>query len=148
MMTQKKPMILILSASLATISTVLYNLFQKITPAGVNPALALAVTYAVAFCAALAMFAFFPSGSFSAAFQKLNWVSFALGLAIAGLEVGTLLAYRAGWELSLLGITVNVVGSLILVTLGVVFFREKLTVTNILGILVCIVGLVMINYKH
>ena len=147
-MTQKKPMILIFTASLAAISTVLYNLFQKITPAGVNPALALAVTYAVAFFAALSLFAFFPTPSLGAVFQKLNWVSFALGLAIAGLEVGTLLAYRAGWELSLLGITVIVVGSLILVTLGVVFFREKLTLTNIIGILVCIAGLVMINYKH
>ena len=147
-MTHKKPMILFLTASLAAISTVLYNLFQKITPQGANPALALAVTYAVAFFAALALFAFFPSSNLSASFQKLNWVSFALGLAIAGLEVGTLLAYRAGWELSLLGITVNVVGSLILVTLGVVFFREKLTFTNVLGILVCIAGLVMINYKH
>ena len=147
-MTPKKPMILILTASVAAISTVLYNLFQKITPSGVNPALALAVTYAVAFFAAVAMFALFPAGNLSSAFQKLNWVSFALGLAIVGLEVGTLLAYRAGWELSLLGITVNVVGSLILVTLGVVFFREKLTITNILGIAVCIIGLVMINFKH
>ena len=147
-MTQKKPMILFLTASLAALSTVLYNLFQKITPAGVNPALALAVTYGVAFCTALALFVFFPSGGLSTAFQKLNWVSFALGLAIAGLEVGTLLAYRAGWELSLLGITVNVVGSLVLVTLGVVFFKEKLTITNLIGILVCIAGLVMINFKR
>ena len=64
------------------------------------------------------------------------------------LENAYMLAYRAGWELSLLGITVNVVGSLILVTIGVVFFREKLTFTNVLGILVCIAGLVMINYKR
>ena len=147
-MTRKKPMILILTASVAAISTVLYNLFQKITPAGVNPVLALAVTYGVAFLATLMLFAFFPSGNLSAAFQKLNWVSFALGLAIVGLEVGTLLAYRAGWELSLLGITVNVVGSLILVTLGVVFFKEKLTIINLIGILVCIGGLFMINFKH
>ena len=147
-MTQKKPMILIFTASLAAISTVLYNLFQKITPAGINPALALAVTYAVAFLVALSLFAFFPTGSLSAAFQKLNWVSFALGLAIAGVEIGTLLAYRAGWELSLLGIMVNVVASLVLVALGVIFFKDKLSIVNYIGILVCIVGLAMINFKR
>lgn len=70
------------------------------------------------------------------------------GLAIGGVEVATLLAYRAGWELSLLAIMVNVVASLVLVILGVIIFKDKLTPINILGILVCIVGLVMLNYKR
>ena len=147
-MTGKKTMIFILTASLATLSTVLYNLFQKMTPSSANPALALAVTYAVALVATLMLLVFFPLGSLSAAFQKLNWVSVALGLAVVGVEVGTLLAYRAGWPLSLLGIVVNVFGSLVLVTLGVVLFKEKLSPLNIIGILVCIAGLIMINFKR
>ena len=141
-------MTLLLTASLATLSTVLYNLFQKLTPAGANPAMALSVTYGVALGTTLMLFLFFPAGSLGVAFQKLNWVSFALGLAVVGVEVGTLLAYRAGWQLSLLGIVVNVFGSLVLVTLGVVFFKEKLSPINIIGILVCIAGLVMINFKR
>jgi len=141
-------MILILTACLASFSTVLYNLFQKMTPVDANPALALTVTYGVAIGTTLMLFAFFPAGSLGAAFQKLNWVSLALGLAIAGVEIGTLLAYRAGWELSLLGIMVNVLASLILVILGVVFFKEKITFINILGIVVCITGLVLLNYKR
>ena len=141
-------MTLLLTASLATLSTVLYNLFQKLTPAGANPAMALSVTYGVALGTTLMLFLFFPAGSLGVAFQKLNWVSFALGLAVVGVEVGTLLAYRAGWQLSLLGIVVNVFGSLVLVTLGVVFFKEKLSPINIIGILVCIAGLVMINIKR
>jgi len=141
-------MILILTACLASFSTVLYNLFQKMTPVDANPALALTVTYGVAIGTTLMLFAFFPAGSLGAAFQKLNWVSLALGLAIAGVEIGTLLAYRAGWELSLLGIMVNVLASLILVILGVVFFKEKITFINILGIVICITGLVLLNYKR
>ena len=82
------------------------------------------------------------------AFQKLNWVSFALGLAIAGVEIATLLAYRAGWELSLLAVIVNVLASIVLVTIGVIIFKEKLTVVNVLGIFVCIVGLFMLNYNR
>jgi multidrug transporter EmrE-like cation transporter len=84
------------------------------------------------------------------AIQKLNWVSFAqlLGLAISGVEVATLLAYRAGWELSLLAIMVNIVASLALVILGVIIFKDKLTPINVLGIFVCIAGLVMLNYKR
>ena len=147
-MTKKKTMTLILTAALAALATVLYNLFQKMTPSAVNPALALTVTYGVAIGTTLLMFLIFPAGSFIAAFQKLNWVSFALGLAIAGVEIGTLLAYRAGWELSLLGIMVNVVASLVLVALGVILFKDKLSLVNYIGILVCIVGLAMINFKR
>lgn len=141
-------MILILTATLAALSTVLYNLFQKMTPPDANPALALMVTYGAALGTTLLLFAFFPVGNLGASFQKLNWVSLALGLAVAGVEVGTLLAYRAGWPLSLLSIMVNVVGSLALVMIGVVFFREKLSPVNILGIIICIAGLVMINFKR
>jgi uncharacterized membrane protein len=144
----KKPMTFILTASLAALSTVLYNLLQKMTPSDVNPALALTVTYGVALGTTLMLFIIFPAGNLAGSFQKLNWVSFALGLAIAGVEVGTLLAYRAGWQLSLLGIMVNVLASLVLVTLGVVLFKEKLTPINIIGILVCLAGLVMINIKR
>ena len=141
-------MTFILTASLAALSTVLYNLLQKMTPSDANPALALTVTYGVALGTTLVLFAIFPTGNLAGSFQKLNWVSFALGLAIAGVEVGTLLAYRAGWQLSLLGIMVNVLASLVLVTLGVVLFKEKLTLVNIMGILVCLAGLVMINIKR
>lgn len=141
-------MIFILTASLAALSTVLYNLFQKLTPPGANPALALSVTYAVALCVTLMFFAFYPLGDPGAALQKLNWASLALGLAIAGVEIGTLLAYRAGWQISLLAIMVNVVASLALVLIGVVFFKEKLSLVNTLGILICIAGLVMVNFRR
>lgn len=140
-------MTIFLTAGLAALSTVLYNLFQKLTPSNANPALALSVTYGVALGITLLLFPLFPVENVGAAFQKLNWVSVLLGLAIAGVEVATLLAYRAGWQLSLLAIMVNVVASVILVVLGAVVFKEKLTILNYLGILVCIAGLVMINLK-
>ena len=53
----------LITASLAAFSTVLYNLFQKITPSQVNPALALCVTYGVALGTTLILFAFFPAGN-------------------------------------------------------------------------------------
>jgi uncharacterized membrane protein len=141
-------MTLVLTASLAALSTVLYNLYQKLTPSDANPALALSMTYGVSLAATLVLFAFYPTASPGIAFQKLNWASFALGLAIFGVEIGTLLAYRAGWQISLLAITVNVVASVALVLIGSLFFNEKLSLVNLLGILVCICGLVMVNFKR
>jgi multidrug transporter EmrE-like cation transporter len=43
---------------------------------------------------------------------------------------------------------VNVVASLILVPVAIFLFKDKLTWVNILGILVCLVGLVMLNWKR
>lgn len=141
-------MVLILTAGLVALSTVLYNLFQKLTPADANPALALSITYGIALAATLSMFVFYPTNDLGASFQKLNWASFALGLAIFGVEIGTLIAYRAGWPISLLAITVNVIASIALVLIGSIFFKEKLSLLNLLGVVICIAGLAMVNFKR
>ncbi len=141
-------MVLILTAGIVSLSTVLYNLFQKLTPADANPALALSITYGVALSSTLVLFVFYPTADLGASFQKLNWASFALGLAIFGVEIGTLIAYRAGWPISLLAISVNVLASIALVLIGSIFFKEKLSLINMLGIVICIAGLAMINFKR
>jgi len=45
-------------------------------------------------------------------------------------------------------VLVNVVASLILVPVAIFLFKEKLSWVNILGILVCLGGLVMLNWKR
>jgi drug/metabolite transporter (DMT)-like permease len=133
---------------LAILSTLLYHISQRLTPPGANPPIALVTTYVTAILLTLLMLLVFPlkSGVLEA-FRQLNWASFGLALAIAGLEFGFLLAYRAGWEVSLSAIMVNVAASLLLIPIGLFFFREKLTPVNLLGILVCILGLVMVNWR-
>jgi multidrug transporter EmrE-like cation transporter len=136
------------SICLAIIATLMYHLTQKLTPANANPALALTTTYlsSVLLCAPL--FFIFPlKEGFSIEFRHLNWASFGLAFALVGLEVGFLLAYRARWNISLAAIVVNAVGAVLLVPLGLVLFREKLSLINLAGIAVCILGLVMVNIK-
>ena len=137
------------SIALAIFSTLLYHLTQKMTPTGANPALALTVTYLTSLVLCLLLFAFMPlTTSLKESFGQLNWASFGLAFALVGLEVGFLLAYRLGWNISLAAIFVNVAGTLLLVPIGVFLFKEKLTPVNLLGILVCILGLVMVNWKR
>jgi multidrug transporter EmrE-like cation transporter len=70
-----------------------------------------------------------------------------LGIAIIGLELGFLLAYRAGWNISLAGLVSNVIVGLVLLPVGLLLFQEKLTPLNLAGVVVCIAGLVMINWR-
>lgn len=137
-----------LSMALTIVSNALYHVFQKLTPTNVNPMLALAVTYITAAAVCLVLFPFYPSSvGLIESLRQVNWASFALAFAIIGLELGFLLAYRAGWNISLAAIVSNAAVTLLLVPLGLLFFKEKVSLLNVFGIAVCIVGLVMVNQK-
>jgi drug/metabolite transporter (DMT)-like permease len=137
------------SITLAIVSSALYHFSQKGTPADVNPAVAILVTYAVAFCLTLILLIFLPSKiGFLAEIRQLNWASYLLAFSIVGLEVGFLLVYRAGWNLGIAAVLVNVAASLILVPIALWVFKQRLSPVNLVGILVCLAGLVMLNWSR
>lgn len=136
-----------LSIILTILSNVLYHVFQKLTPCNVNPFVTLAVTYAVAMIICVLIASLSANKGLSESLRQLNWASFALAFAIVGLELGFLLAYRAGWNISLAAIVSNVAVALILLPVGLLFFKERLSLVNIIGIIICLIGLVMINRK-
>ena len=149
-MTGKKPMFLFyFSITLAIASSALYHFVAKSTPSNVNFPVSLLVTYAVAFVVTLVGFFFFPiENRVGFELKKLNWASIGLAIAIVGIEFGFLLVYRSGWNLGIAAVLVNVVASLILVPVAIYLFKDKLNWVNIVGILVCLVGLVMLNWKR
>jgi len=131
------------------ISSVLYHLFQRLIAPGANPVLSVLVTYLVAFVLTLPLFAIYPlKSSLASALGNLNWASAALAVAIVGLEVGFLLAYRAGWNISLAGVATNAAAALVLLPVGMAFFKERPTGLNLLGVLLCIAGLLLINARR
>lgn len=150
MVKMKKSMFLFyFSITLAICSSALYHFVAKSTPSNVNFTVSLLVTYAVAFVVTLFGFFFFPAtNGITAALKQLNWASVGLAIAIVGIEFGFLLTYRSGWNLGIAAVLVNVVASLILVPVAIFVFKDKISWVNILGILVCLVGLVMLNWKR
>jgi drug/metabolite transporter (DMT)-like permease len=141
-------LIFYLTIAVTVLSNVLYHVFLKLTPQGSNPVVALSVTYGTSFLACiLCLIAFPPAGGWSAALSKINWTSAALGLSILGLEFGFLLAYRAGWDISKAGIVSATAVAVVLIPVGVFAFKERLSLLNGLGLLLCILGLVLVNLK-
>ncbi len=137
------------SITLAICSSALYHFVAKSTPANVNFTVSLLVTYAVAFVVTLFTFFFFPvTNGIMTELKQLNWASIGLAVAIVGIEFGFLLTYRSGWNLGIAAVLVNVVASLILVPVAILVFKDKISWINITGILVCLVGLVMLNWKR
>ncbi len=137
------------SIALTILSSALYHFSQKEIPAGVHPIVSVIVTYGVSLALCFGLLFFIrPENGVWQAVRQLNWASYVLAFSLIGLEVGFLLAYRAGWNIGLAAVLVNVVASLILVPIAIFFFRDKLSWVNIAGILVCLVGLVMLNWKR
>lgn len=137
-----------LSIGLTILSNVLYHLSQKLTPANISPMVALGATYGTALIICILLLPFFPpKDGLLATIRQLNWASFGLAFAIIGLEVGFLLAYRAGWNIGLAAIVSNASVTLILIPLAVLLFKEKVTPLNLVGVAACILGLILINQK-
>lgn len=137
------------SISLAIASSALYHFVAKSTPANVNFTVSLLVTYAVAFGITLLSFFFFPiENGISAELKKLNWASIGLALAVVGIEFGYLLMYRAGWNLGIAAVLTTVMASLIIIPVALFVFKDKISWVNVLGIVVCCAGLIMLNWKR
>jgi drug/metabolite transporter (DMT)-like permease len=137
------------SIVLAICSSVLYHFSQKQIPVGVNPVISVIVTYIVSLLLCFVLLFFIPPREgILEAVRRLNWASYVLALSLVGLEVGFLLVYRSGWNIGLAAVLVNVVASLILIPLALLIFNDKLSWVNILGILVCLAGLVMLNWQR
>ena len=137
------------SITLAICSSALYHFSAKSTPSNVNFTVSLLVTYAVAFIVTLFGFFFFPATEGVAIeLKKLNWASIGLAIAVVGIEFGFLLVYRSGWNLGIAAVVTNVIASLILVPVAILIFKDKISWVNIVGILVCLAGLVMLNWKR
>jgi multidrug transporter EmrE-like cation transporter len=137
------------SITLAILSGALYHFSAKSVPSNINFAISLIVTYAVALGITLILALLLPAESgFASELKKLNWASFLLAIAVVGIEFGFLLVYRSGWDLGIAAVLSNVVASLILVPVAIFIFKDKLNWVNVVGIFVCLAGLVMLNWKR
>ena len=138
----------VVSIALVIISNVVYHLTQKSTPGNVHPLISLMVTYIAAAIFCIVLLPFFPiKETFIESIKKLNWTSYVLGLSIVGLEVGFLLVYRAGWNISTVVMLANIVVALILIPVGLLLFQENISLINKAGIIFCLIGLIGISYK-
>lgn len=136
----------VFSIVLIIISNVVYNVSQKSTPHNVNPFSALLTTYVTAAVLTIIAAQFYKSDKgFMQSFSQLNWTSIVLGVSIVGLELGYMLAYRAGWNISLGSLVANIILALILIPIGIIFFKEGFDIHKILGVVFCIIGLIIIN---
>ena len=127
-------------------SDIVYQICTKSTPAEIDPFASLSVTYAVgAVASALIYFLLNRGGNLAREYSHINWSAIALGVAIVGLEVGSIYMYKAGWTVSTGPLVKNICVMVAMVLLGALVYREVITPTKLAGIIICLIGVIIIN---
>ena len=136
----------VFSIALIVASNIMYHVCQKSTPESANSMVSLLVTYLSASMITLSAFLLFHSDkNFVHSLKELNWTSVALGIAIVGLEFGTLMAYRAGWDISVGSLVANILLAIMLIPVGILFYQEGFAFNRTLGVVFCAIGLILLN---
>lgn len=131
---------------LIVFSNVFYNLSTKFTPSQANSFLSLTVTYMTA--ALLSFVSFILTSNtknMAVEFSKLNWTAYVLGITIIGLELGYILLYRVGWKIGVGSLVANITLACVLLLIGVLFFKEGISIKQLFGMVICVIGLIMIT---
>ncbi|MDJ0705976.1 MAG: EamA family transporter [Leptolyngbyaceae cyanobacterium MO_188.B28] len=129
------------SMLLAILGIVLYNLAQKLQPTSVNPFLILAIAYAIAALISLSLCFLAPWERSSVRVSLLP--AACLAIAVVLTELGFLLVFRSGWDISIAGVVSTAVAALILIPVGIIFLKEGISKTNVMGVIVCLMGLLL-----
>lgn len=134
------PIIIIVAAN------TIYNICTKSTPSEMNSFAALFVTYIVA--AVISFIMFFATSkdkNVFTEFTKINWAPFVLGIVIVGLELGYIIAYRNGWKMNTVSVTANITLAVVLIFVSLVFYKESITIKQVIGMFLCAGGLALIS---
>lgn len=131
---------------LVVLSNVVYQICSKGIPSSMSPFVSLFVTYVVGAIASLVAFLLLGrNASLADELHKANWAPFVLGIVIVGLEIGFIYAYRAGWEVSMASVVQSSFLAVALLAVGRMLYGEPLSLTKILGVAICLLGLYVIN---
>ncbi|MGI5935705.1 MAG: EamA family transporter [Oscillospiraceae bacterium] len=134
--------------ALVVLSNVAYHICARSVPNDMNPLASLAVTYSVgAVISLILFFALNRGASIIREFGRINWAPFVFGIVLVGLEVGWIYAYRAGWQVSTAQIVQSAFLAVALIFVGTLLFKESLSWNKIVGVVICLIGLVFINYN-
>jgi drug/metabolite transporter (DMT)-like permease len=130
------------SIILVLVGNIVYHLGQRAIPREANAVVATLAAYLVATVGTLLTIPLLARGvSFTGAWRALNGSTVLVGLGIVAVEIGYLLVYRAGWEISNASLVANAMLAVILLLIGAIAFREPITTARAAGLVLCLAGL-------
>lgn len=131
---------------LVVLSSVGYQVGLKEVSGIGDPMISLMVTYLAASAVSFVIYFFQSLGkeSFLRGVLSVNVSAMGLGLAIVGIEVGTLFMYRAGWAVNVAFVVANSLIVAALMLTGFLLYKEKLSLRQLIGVGISLVGILCI----
>lgn len=127
---------------------VLYHIAQKSVPRAVSPFVAILIAYALGIVGCvIALLLWPPERPLLESIRSANWAVWLLGIGALIIEIGFLLAYRAGWQLSVASVVSNIAVALVLLPIGMLLFKETLSWRMAVGVACCLIGLYLLSQK-
>src|SRR5216684_2371423 len=111
--------------ALAVAGMLFYHLAQKSIPREMNPFHATIIAYAIGIGLCFVCAFAYPGKR-----------------SIIGL--GFLLAYPAGWKIGVAAVANNVAVTAMLIPIGILVFKDHLSLRNMIGLIFCVLGLVLV----
>lgn len=127
------------------ICNVCYHLISKNISSTTNTYMGLFITYGVACLISALAFIITSKNYFIEEVTKVSISNILLGLVVVGIEGGYIIMYRLGWEISKGAIIANICIATILLIAGALFFKEAFTIQKVIGVVVCIIGIFLMN---
>ncbi len=132
------------SISIVIVTSVLYSLFQNLIPAGTNPVIALCCMYIGGFICAVPFY-FKTKKTVKKNKKSLGTRALLFGIINILIDLGFFLAFKSGWSVRYFNITTDIFILIFLTITSVAFYKEKLSIYNLLGVIISIVGLSILN---
>ena len=136
-----------LALGLLISSILAYQISQKLLP-NLSPWILLSVVYGLGLIVCLG-FALLDQREkpLLEGLRGVTWPVLLLAASVIGIELAWILAVRAGGQISLTGLIANISVAMLAIPIGVIFFKEKLSTTNLIGAALCLIGLVLVSRK-
>jgi multidrug transporter EmrE-like cation transporter len=134
------PLLLVVSGSLV------YHTAAKSIPKAFDPVAALVGLYATALAGGVLVYAAARPAASPFAWSRLWHPTIAaVGIGALMIEIGFLLAYRNAWPVSTVSVITNGLVAVLLVAVGAAFFGEAITPIRLIGVVLCLVGVTLLQ---
>lgn len=127
------------------LGNVVYHVSQKSIPRGLDPVLSVTVSYVTALVLSAVLLPFSSARPLKDSLRQVTWASVGVGAGAVVIEFAFLLVYRSGWNISLASFAGSAALAAILVPVGLLLYRERLSWVNVVGLLFCLIGFALVT---
>lgn len=131
---------------LVLVAHVVYQISAKSIPSQMDLFAAIFINYVIAAAAAFILWMVMGQDkNIGVQLGKMNWAPITMALGITAVEVASVFMYKLGWNISIASTIGNIALAVVLVFVGALVYKEVITVNHIIGIGLCIAGLIVMN---